>query len=154
VLKTVFEDPFEEIERMHRRIHRLMRGMWRGFWEPITEEIIEPITVRLGSFPVDIAETDDELIVRADLPGFNKDEIAIKATENTVEISAQHKEKKVEKTEKMFRAERKFGAVRRMLTLPTEVEPETAKAKFEKGVLEIRMKKTKPAKKVKKIKIE
>jgi len=128
--------------------------MWRGVWEPVSEEVIEPIAARIGSFPVDIVETDDEVIVRADLPGFDKSEVVVKATENTLEISAQQKEKKIEKTEKMFRAERRFGSMRRMLTLPTEVLPETAKAKFEKGVLEVRFKKAKPAKKMKEIKIE
>lgn len=148
------EDLFEEIERMHRKIHRLMQRMWYGAWEPISEEIIEPITARLGTFPVDIVETDDELIVRADLPGFDKNEIVVRTRENTLEISAQRKEKKIEKTEKMFHAERKFGSVRRLLTLPTEVLPETSKATFENGVLEVRFKKAKPTKKGKEIKIE
>lgn len=149
----VWEDPFEEVERMHRRIHRLMRGMWRGFWEPIGEGVIEPIKA-WRTFPVDIAETEDEVIVRADLPGFKKGDVKIKATENTIEIAAAKKEERREKTETMFRAERRMGAMRRFLTLPAEVDPERTKASFDKGILEIRMKKVKPAKKVKDIEIE
>jgi HSP20 family protein len=134
----VWEDPFEELERMRR----MMRENFRRMWE--SQEI---------EFPVDISETIDEVIVRADLPGFKKDEVSIKATENTVEILAQHKEKKVEKTETVFKAERRFGAARRFLTLPTEILPETAKASMEDGVLEIRFKKAK-AKKVREIKVQ
>jgi HSP20 family protein len=133
-----WEDPFEELQRMRR----MMREAFRRIGE--VEETV---------FPVDISETADEVIVRADLPGFKKDEISIKATENTVEIVAQHKEKKVEKTETVFRAERRFGTARRFLTLPTEVVPETAKASMEDGVLEIRFKKAK-AKKVREIKVQ
>jgi len=134
----VWEDPFEELERMRR----MMRETFRRMWEAQEME-----------FPVDVSETVEEVIVRADLPGFKKDEVSIKATENTVEIVAQHKEKKVEKTETVFRAERRFGSARRFLTLPTEVIPETAKASMEDGVLEIRFKKAK-AKKVKEIKVQ
>lgn len=144
-----WEDPWDEIERLHRRLHRLTRGIW----EPISEEIIEPVTA-WRTFPVDVAETEDELIVKADLPGFRKEEVGIKATENTMEISAQKKEVRKEKTETMFRAERKFGVLRRAFTLPVEVLPETAEANMEDGVLEIRFKKAKPKKKAKEIKVK
>ncbi len=133
-----WEDPFEELQRMRR----MMREAFRRIGE-----------VEETAFPVDISETVDEVIVRADLPGFKKDEVSVKATENTVEIVAQHKEKKVEKTETIFRAERRFGVARRFLTLPREVIPETAKASMEDGVLEIRFKKAK-AKKVREIKVQ
>jgi HSP20 family protein len=134
-------DNLDEFERMRRKMLRTLR--------PWMEEVDN-----YDSFPVDVAETEDELAIKADLPGFDKEEIQIKATENNIDIAAQHKEKKIERTEKMFRAERKFGAVRRSFTLPVEVKPETAKTSFEKGVLEIKFKKAKPTKKVREIKVE
>ena len=69
------EDIFDELLRMRRRIERLMRS----FGSLATFEEME-------SFPVDISETENEIIVRADLPGFSKDEVSVNATENTLTI--------------------------------------------------------------------
>ena len=136
-----WEDVFDELERMRRRINYLMRRAWASFEEAAL------------SFPIDISETDEELIIRADLPGFDKSDVKIRATENTLEISAFKKEEKREKTERFFRAERRVGEMRRFITLPVPVDYEKAKAEMKNGVLTIRLPK-KEKKKGKEIKIE
>jgi HSP20 family protein len=136
------EDIFDELLRMRRRIERLMRS----FGSLASFEEIE-------SFPVDISETENEIIVRADLPGFSKDEVSVNATENTLTIEAKHREEKKEKGEKYYTVERKFGSFRRVISLPVEVEPEKAKARMKDGVLEVILPK-KEKKKGKEIKVE
>lgn len=139
-----WEDPFEELERMKRRLNKLMQRLG----EPIEEELSA-----FGTFPVDISETEDEVVIKADFPGFEKEEIAIRLTENTVEISAQHKEKRIERTEKLYRAERRFGAVKRALTLPAAVEVDRAEADFKNGMLTVKVPKKEKKKVGKEIKI-
>ena len=139
-------DPFAEIKKMRKRMQKLMER----FGET-TEEETSGLPLDL---PLDISETDEDLVVRVELPGFNKDEISIKIKENSLDISAEHKEKKIEKTEKMYKAERKYGGVRRYVTLPTEVKIDNVDTNFENGLLTIRLKKAKPEKKAKEIKIK
>jgi len=136
------EDIFDELLRMRRKIERLIRS----FGSLASFEEIE-------SFPVDISETENEIIVRADLPGFSKDEVSVNATENTLTIEAKHKEEKKEKGEKYYTVERKFGSFRRVISLPVEVEPEKARARMKDGVLEVILPK-KEKKKGKEIKVE
>jgi len=135
------EDIFDELLRMRRRIERLMRSFGLATFE------------EMESFPVDISETENEVIVRADLPGFSKDEVSVSATERTLEIEAKHKEKKEGRGEKFYRVERKLGSLRRLISLPVEVEAEKARARMKDGVLEVTLPK-KEKKKGKEIKVE
>jgi len=136
------EDIFEELLRMKRRIERLIRSF--GSLESFEE---------VESFPIDISETENEIIVRADLPGFSKDEVSVNATENALTIEAGHKEERRERGEKYYIVERRVGSLRRVISLPLEVDPEKAKAKMKDGVLEVILPK-KEKKKGKEIKVE
>ena len=136
------EDIFEELLRMKRRIEKLIRSF--GPLESFEE---------VESFPVDISETENEIIVRADLPGFSKDEVSVNATESTLTIEAKHKEERRKRGEKYYTVERRVGSFRRVISLPVEVEPERAKAKMKDGVLEIILPK-KEKKRGKEIKVE
>lgn len=152
VMFMVFEvwDPFEEIERLQRRINWLMRRMMEPLRVPV-KELRE--TWMYESFPIDLKDTGKELILEADLPGFEKDEIKINLTEDSIEITASKKKEEKEVTETMYRKERIKGMMRRFITLPVKVDPESAEAEFKNGVLTIRMKK-KEIKKGKEIKIK
>jgi len=137
----LFRDVFDELERMRKRLDYLMGRLWAPLETPPT------------GFPIDLSETDEEIIVRADLPGFEKKDVKIRATENTLEIIASRKEEIREKGEYFFRAERRKGEIRRFITLPVPVDYQKAKATMKNGVLTIRLPK-KEKKKGKEIKIE
>jgi len=95
---------------------------------------------------LDVFEEKDEIVVKADLPGMNKDEIEVTVTENVVTIKGEKKEEEV-KEKDYYRRERSYGSFVRSVELPSEVKSDQIKANFTDGVLEIRMPKTEEAKK-------
>lgn len=140
-VEPTFLSPFEEIERffdevMRRPFSLLSSIMPRLRMEP---EVLSPA--------VDIYEEDDDLVVKAELPGISKEDIEVKVTDDYITISGEKKrEEKVEKKD-YYRYERSYGSFSRTFRLPVDVQTEKAKAKFENGVLEIRIPKTEEAKK-------
>ncbi|MEM5804842.1 MAG: Hsp20/alpha crystallin family protein [Candidatus Aenigmatarchaeota archaeon] len=125
-----FEDPFERMGRLEEEMRKTMRQIWT-----------EPIRIRQmpASIAVDISERDGNIMLKADMPGFDKDEIQVKVSSNTVEMSAERKKEKEERGKTFYRRERSYGSARRTVTLPEEVLPDKSKAKFEHGVLTLVM---------------
>lgn len=101
---------------------------------------------------VDIFEEGDEVVVKADIPGVQKDDIDITITENSLTISGERKQEKKVKEKDFHRVERSYGSFSRSFRLPENVNGAKAKATFNDGVLEVRLPKTK-ANKQKKIEI-
>jgi len=118
--------PFAELERIRREFDRLLEDVFPATTE--REEVLAP--------PVDVYETDSEIVVKAELPGVKKDNIDVTIKENTVHIKAERKEEREEKTENVHRVERFYGKIERIIPLPAEVKPEEAKAEYKDGVLE------------------
>ncbi len=140
----------DNLMRMEEDIHKMMRDFWK---KPFDLTGAGVFAQKMRTIPIDLSETDGELIAKADLPGFSKEEIRLKVTENSIEISAEKKKQAVQKGKGFFRQERAFGAIKRVMTLPYAIKPEETKAKFENGVLAITMPKAEK-KKVKEIKPE
>jgi HSP20 family protein len=86
---------------------------------------------------MDLAETEDELILSADLPGMSEDDIAIEVKDNVLAISGERKDARSESGHGYHRAERSFGRFSRTLTLPRGVDAQRVSAKFDRGVLEV-----------------
>jgi len=136
-------DPWEEERRARRIMRRMMGRMWEPLSRPFTPEFWKEFReeMKYDSFPVDLSETNGELILNADLPGFEKGDLKINVTDDSIEILAQRKEEKKEVTKTTYRRERAMGALRRSMTLPVTVDPENVAAEFKNGVLTVIMKK-------------
>lgn len=88
-----------------------------------------------GGIAVDLSEKDGKLVVRANLPGFKRDEIDVQVHKGVLTIRAEHAEESEVKDEKFFRRERRYGSVGRSIALPGNVTDEHVDAAFENGVL-------------------
>ncbi len=88
---------------------------------------------------MDLVETDDDLVLRADLPGLSEGDVNIEVEDNVLTISGQRKAEHEERKEGYYRVERAYGSFSRSLTLPEGVDPERVRANFDRGVLEVRI---------------
>lgn len=88
---------------------------------------------------MDLAETEDHFVLRADLPGLSQDDVKIELEDGTLTVSGERKSEQETKDEGFYRVERAFGSFSRSLTLPQGVDPEGVTAQFDRGVLEIRI---------------
>jgi HSP20 family protein len=88
---------------------------------------------------MDLLETEDALVLRADLPGVKEDDVLIEVRENVLTISGARRAEHEERGEGFHRVERSFGRFSRCLSLPQGVDTEAIAASFSDGVLEVRV---------------
>jgi HSP20 family protein len=86
---------------------------------------------------MDLAETENDFVLRADLPGLSEEDVNIELEDNVLTISGQRKSEHEERKEGFHRVERGYGSFTRSLTLPEGVNAEAIKAGFDRGVLEV-----------------
>ena len=136
--------PFEEMDRFFENYFG--RGWLHPFrWErPSWGDLTMPFEGKLPR--VDVVDRDDEVIVKAELPGVDKKDLDITVTDNTVSIkgSTSHEEK--EEKGDYYRCEISRGVFSRVVALPADVDAEKASSKFKDGVLELTLPKVKAAK--------
>ena len=86
---------------------------------------------------VEVAEEDGQLVIRADVPGLNKDQINVEVEDGQLVISGERRQEHEERHARRYRSERHYGSFYRAIPLPEGVNPEQVKATFTNGVLEI-----------------
>ncbi len=89
--------------------------------------------------PMDLVETEDDFVLRVDLPGVSQDDVSIELEANVLTVTGERKAEHEDRKEGYYRVERAAGVFRRSLTLPEGVDPERVKASFDRGVLEVRV---------------
>jgi HSP20 family protein len=122
--------PWRELDEMSNRLARLFDEMTfrrgnGGMWTP----------------PVTVAETSDELVFTAELPGLSEENVTIELENDVLTISGEKTEERTEgEEERNYHLwERSYGSFRRSFTLPRAVVADQATARFDRGVLEIRL---------------
>ncbi|HEY1325394.1 MAG TPA: Hsp20/alpha crystallin family protein [Steroidobacteraceae bacterium] len=115
--------------------------LFRGFFRPVrASERTAPASIK-----VDVSENDKSYTVHAEIPGVTKDDIQVAVEGNQVTIAAEVKRNgEVKEGDRVLRTERYYGAAYRSFTLPAELDESASEAKYENGVLELKLAK-KPA---------
>jgi HSP20 family protein len=123
--------PFQDFDVVERRMRR----------------VLEDFGVAPAPLPAaDMYETDAELVVELDVPGFGEEELAIEVSDHTLIVRGERKEEKETKNKTFYLHERLERHFERAFTLPPEADPEHVEATFKTGVLAVHVPKTQEAK--------
>jgi HSP20 family protein len=131
-------DPWREIDDMFHRYTRAVGmprtgnqpGMEPGEWSP----------------QVDIAETDKEFVIKAEIPEVKKEDVKVTVENGILTIRGERNQETEEKGKKFHRIERHYGSFTRSFTLPDNVDAAHIKASFKDGMLGLQLQKTAEAK--------
>jgi HSP20 family protein len=129
-------EPVRELTSLQNEMNRLFNTF---FDTPTTGNGGNGATLRRWIPPMDLVETDEHFVLKADLPGLDEGDVNIEVEDNVLTVSGERKAEHEDKREGYVRVERAYGSFRRSLTLPEGIDPEAVTASFEKGVLEVRV---------------
>ena len=126
-------DPFRDMVTLREKMNRMFEDVFSGRTED------REIQAGTWAPSVDIFETENELVLTAEIPGIDEKDVEIKVEDNTLSIRGERKFEKETKEENFHRIERSYGSFYRAFTLPSSVDPERIQAEQENGVLKISM---------------
>jgi HSP20 family protein len=137
--------PFKELPALREEMNKLWSFFGeRPFMEPFGKEW-QP--------SLDVSETKDNIVVKAEVPGMDGKDIDISLSGGVLTLKGEKKQEKEEKDENYYFAERSYGAFFRAVQLPQEVQTDKIKASYKNGVLTITLPKSEEAK-AKEVKIK
>ena len=133
-------DPFRDLNTLQDRMNRLFDDAGR------TWRSDEPSATTSWSPAVDIFETEGEIVVKAELPGMDRKDIALHLENNVLSIRGERRFEKETKEENYHRIERSYGNFSRSFSIPATVDEEKIRADYKDGVLKIILPKKEQAK--------
>jgi HSP20 family protein len=126
-------EPVRELATIQTEMNRL----FNTFFEPAQANGGGHGALRRWIPAMDLVDTKEDFVLRADLPGVSENDVNIELEDNVLTISGERKAEHEERKDGYYRVERASGSFSRSLTLPQGVDPERVRASFEKGVLEV-----------------
>jgi HSP20 family protein len=123
-------DPFTDLRTT---MDRLFDEGFSRPWRFMTAQDYEP------GFPVEVSQTDNDIEVKASLPGIRAEDVDITVANGVLSIKAQHKEETEDKKRDYYRREIRYGSFHRSMSLPAGVDADKAEAHFDNGILSLRL---------------
>jgi HSP20 family protein len=136
-------EPVAELNSIQNEMNRL----FNTFFDQSSQSTRPNSPTRRWIPAMDLVESGDHYVLRADLPGLSDSDVDVQLEDNILTISGRREAEHRHEQEGYYRLERAFGTFSRSLTLPDGIDPESIQAKLDRGVLEVRMPKpeqTKP----------
>ena len=133
-------EPFRDIMTTHRDFDRLLKEAFTPFFgegEPST---------RTWAPPVDIYENENDIVLKAELPGIDPKDVEVRVEDNTLYLKGERKFEKEVKNENYHRVERSYGSFARSFSLPNSINSEKVKAEYKDGLLTLTLPKREEAK--------
>ena len=124
-------DPFRDLSIMQERMNRMFEDAGRG-WRGD-----EPSSTTTWSPSVDIYETENEILVQAELPGVDRKDISLNLEKNVLTLKGERRFEKETKQENYHRIERAYGGFSRSFSIPATVEEDKIRADYKDGILKI-----------------
>ena len=134
-----FNDPFRGLTSLQDQMNRL-------FEDTFTRGRSGQAEIATWAPAVDIYETENELVVKADLPDLQEKDIDVRVENNTLTIRGERRFEKEVNEDNYLRVERSYGTFTRSFSLPNTVNPEAIRAEYRNGVLTVRMPKREESK--------
>jgi HSP20 family protein len=129
-------DPFLELEGIQDRLNRMFSSRpYRGVDR-------DELAFAEWAPAVDIQETDNEYVVKADLPEVKKEDVKVEFEDGILTVEGERKQEQDEKGNKFHRVERAYGKFVRRFALPTDVDATKVSAEFKEGVLNVHLPKS------------
>ena len=127
-------EPFRDLVSTHDHFNQLFNETFaRAFGDQ------QEVSLRTWVPPVDICETEDSLVLKAELPGIRPDDVEIRVEDNTLHLKGERKFEKEVKDENVHQAERSYGTFSRSFVLPSSIDSDKVKAEYQNGVLTLTM---------------
>ncbi len=138
-----FDELFKGMDRLFQELFgpTMRQDFFRQMFAPA--QIFEP--------KIEMYETPDEIVIKAEMPGVDKDSIDVRVRGRHLIIKGVKKQERKSEEENVFFSESFYGEFQRIVPLPVEVKPEGIEAVYDKGILEIRLPKADSARKEVKI---
>ena len=133
-------EPFRDLVTAQRDFDRLFRGAFSA--QPGETEL----STRSWAPPVDIYETEDAIVLKAELPGVDPKDVEVRVEDNTLYLKGERKFEKEVKEQNYHRVERSYGSFARSFSLPNSISTDQVKAEFKDGLLTLTMPKREEAK--------
>ena len=134
--------PFRDLVSIQDEVNRL----YNDFFGRVPSRFDTELSRSEWTPSVDISETKDEIVVKTEVPGMNKDDIKITLQDNVLTLRGERKQEKEEKDTNFHRMERCYGSFTRSFNLPTVVQADKIKASYKDGILNITLPKAEEVK--------